>query len=43
LRREGAELTHRLGVALARECDEMALLSAVDAGHVGLDTFEQRA
>jgi hypothetical protein len=38
---EGAELAHRLGVAVGRDCDEMALLSTVDTGRVGLDAFEQ--
>jgi len=40
---EGAELTHWLGSALGRHRHEVALLSAVDTGRVGLDAFEQRA
>jgi len=38
---EGAELAHRLRVALGRDRYEMAVLSAVNPGRVGLDAFEQ--
>ena len=39
---EGAELADRLGVAFGRHRHEMTLLSAIDAGGIGLDAFEQR-
>jgi hypothetical protein len=39
---EGAELTHRLGVPVRRNRYEVAILSAVDAGRIRLDAFEQR-
>jgi len=37
---EGAELAHRLGIPLGWHRYEMTILSAVDAGCVGLDAFE---
>jgi hypothetical protein len=39
---KGAELADRLGVAFGRHRYEMTLLSAIDAGGIGLDAFEQR-
>ena len=39
---EGAELADRLGVAFGRHRHEMTFLSAIDAGGIGLDAFEQR-
>ena len=39
---EGAELAYRLGVAFGRNRHEMTVLSAIDAGRIGLDAFEQR-
>ena len=37
---EGAELAHRLRVAVGRDRYEMAVLSAVDAGRIRLDAFQ---
>jgi hypothetical protein len=38
---EGAEFVHRLGVAFGWDGDNMAALSAIDAGRIGLDAFQQ--
>ena len=39
---EGAELVYRLRVTVGRDGHEMAVLTAVDPGCVGLDALEQR-
>ena len=39
---EGAELAHRLRVAVGRDRHEVAVLSAIDPSRIGLDAFEQR-
>ena len=38
---KGVELADRLEIAFGRHRYEMTLLSAIDAGGIGLDAFEQ--
>ena len=40
-RSEGAELTHRFGVTIRRDCHKMAVLSAIGPGRIGLNAFQQ--
>jgi hypothetical protein len=38
---EGAELAHRVQVAVGRDRHEVAFLAAVDSCRIGLEAFEQ--